>query len=169
MRRSLAIWAALLIGGSPACLLRLDNEIACGDGFVDQRAGEQCEPSIPSSYENECPGLGTADCDPVTCQLINDRTQCAVCGDGMVDEGEECDGDTFNGNACPGGNGALQCTSDCMLDLSQFPAVFAGVAYGYITYDTLEYLGEPRDYNQMLFVVAENADLLFFGVDDFGT
>lgn len=129
MRRSLAIWAALLIGGGPACLLRLDDEVACGDGFVDQRAGEQCEPSIPSSYENECPGLGVADCDPVTCQWINDRSQCAICGDGMVDvdKGEECDGDTFNGNACPGGNGALQCTSDCMLDFSQCDACGNGV------------------------------------------
>lgn len=127
MRRSLAIWAALLIGGSPACLLRLDNEIACGDGFVDQRAGEQCEPSIPSSFEDACDGPGIAACDPVTCQVIDDRDQCAICGDGFVDEGEECDGDTFNGNACPGGGGALQCNSDCKLDFSQCDSCGNGV------------------------------------------
>lgn len=41
-------------------------------------------------------------------------------------------------------------------DLSQLPAFIAGTGYGYITYDTLEWLGEPRDYNQVLYVVKEN-------------
>jgi putative ABC transport system permease protein len=41
-------------------------------------------------------------------------------------------------------------------DLNQFPAVFASTAYGYVTYDTLANLGEPRDYNLLNFVVAEN-------------
>jgi putative ABC transport system permease protein len=41
-------------------------------------------------------------------------------------------------------------------DLNQFPAVFANTAYGYITYDTLANLGEPRDYNLLNFIVAEN-------------
>lgn len=43
-------------------------------------------------------------------------------------------------------------------DLSQSPAMFDGNIYGYVTFDTLEWLGEPRDYNEMRFVVAENAD-----------
>ncbi len=43
-------------------------------------------------------------------------------------------------------------------DLNQFPAVFANTAYGYITYDTLANLGEPRNYNLLNFVVAENRD-----------
>jgi putative ABC transport system permease protein len=41
-------------------------------------------------------------------------------------------------------------------DMSQLPAFINGAGYGYITYDTLEWLGEPRDYNQLLYVVAEN-------------
>lgn len=41
-------------------------------------------------------------------------------------------------------------------DLSQLPAFINGAGYGYISYDTLEWLGEPRDYNQLLYVVAEN-------------
>lgn len=41
-------------------------------------------------------------------------------------------------------------------DLSQLPAFMNGAGYGYITYDTLEWLGEPRDYNQVLFVTKEN-------------
>ena len=43
-------------------------------------------------------------------------------------------------------------------DLSQSPAVFDGNIYGYVTFDTLEWLGEPRDYNEMHFVVAADAD-----------
>lgn len=41
-------------------------------------------------------------------------------------------------------------------DLSQLPAFIAGNGYGYITYDTLEWLGEPRDFNQVVYVVEEN-------------
>ena len=33
----------------------------------------------------------------------------------------------------------------------------SGTGYGYVSYDTLEWLGEPRDFNQIVFVtVAEN-------------
>jgi len=41
-------------------------------------------------------------------------------------------------------------------DISQLPAFINGTGYCYITYDTLEWLGEPRDFNQLVFVVAEN-------------
>ncbi|NTW00391.1 MAG: ABC transporter permease, partial [Oscillochloris sp.] len=40
-------------------------------------------------------------------------------------------------------------------DLSLPPAVIAGQAFGYINFDTLEWLGGPRSYNQLLFVVSE--------------
>jgi putative ABC transport system permease protein len=41
-------------------------------------------------------------------------------------------------------------------DLSQLPAFINGSGYGYITYDTLEWLGEPRDYNSVVYVVEDN-------------
>lgn len=41
-------------------------------------------------------------------------------------------------------------------DMSQLPAFINGAGYGYITFETLEWLGEPRDYNQVVFVVKEN-------------
>ena len=41
-------------------------------------------------------------------------------------------------------------------DLSQLPAFINGSGYGYITYDTLEWLGEPRDFNSVVYVVEEN-------------
>lgn len=40
-------------------------------------------------------------------------------------------------------------------DLSLPPAPIAGQAFGYVTEDTLEWLGGPRDYNQLQFVVSE--------------
>ncbi|MCL5958367.1 MAG: ABC transporter permease, partial [Chloroflexi bacterium] len=41
-------------------------------------------------------------------------------------------------------------------DLTQAPAFFSGSAYGYITFDTLEWLGSPRDYNELEILVRGN-------------
>ncbi len=38
-------------------------------------------------------------------------------------------------------------------DLSQLPAFLDGTIYAYVTFETLEWLGEPRDYNEMYIVV----------------
>jgi putative ABC transport system permease protein len=46
--------------------------------------------------------------------------------------------------------------SGTLHDLSQLPAFINGTGYAYITYETLEWLGEPRDYNQLVYVVAED-------------
>ena len=46
--------------------------------------------------------------------------------------------------------------SGTLHDLSQLPAFINGSGYAYITYDTLEWLGEPRDFNQLVYVVAED-------------
>jgi putative ABC transport system permease protein len=43
-------------------------------------------------------------------------------------------------------------------DMSQLPAFINGAGYGYITFETLEWLGEPRNYNQVVFVVRDNKD-----------
>ena len=43
-------------------------------------------------------------------------------------------------------------------DMSQLPAFINGAGYGYVTFETLEWLGEPRNYNQVVFVVKENKD-----------
>ncbi len=41
-------------------------------------------------------------------------------------------------------------------DMAQAPAFIVGAGYGYIDFETLAWLDEPRDYNQLVFVVAEN-------------
>ena len=42
-------------------------------------------------------------------------------------------------------------------DLTQWPTSFLGNYYGYVTFDTMEWLGQPHTYNQMLIRVAGNA------------
>ena len=102
---------AALLGHGAACLLPSDHGKACGDGFLDFKVGEDCDPALPSSFEGRCddpPGaraICTASCE----------VECRFCGDGIVDEaaGEECE---------PGGElpsceegGAVACV-DCKLD-----------------------------------------------------
>ncbi|MEZ4869929.1 MAG: ABC transporter permease [Caldilineaceae bacterium] len=41
-------------------------------------------------------------------------------------------------------------------DISQLPAFLNGAGYGYISFDTLEWMGEPRDFNQVVYVVADH-------------
>lgn len=118
----LGAWLGAVLG--PACTLELSSGFSCGDGYWNEDAGEECDPGVPESYENACVGTnrpyGTADCDPGTCEIINDTRQCGECGDGYVDEllGEQCDGDELNGASCPGGVGTLQCSTACRFDTS---------------------------------------------------
>ncbi len=43
-------------------------------------------------------------------------------------------------------------------DLNEIAANFTGIAYGYVDFDTLEWLGAPRNYNQLELRVAERQD-----------
>jgi hypothetical protein len=128
-------WLAALGGVLSACVLELDAEIACGDGYVDTRpeAGEQCDPGDERSYIGKCMNERQGRCDPVTCQI--DYSVCfPSCGNGMLDEGEECDPDAdlddlaaAGGKPCedldpPGpveqyeGGISLRCLADCRWD-----------------------------------------------------
>ena len=65
---------------------------------------------------------GLLGCDPLTCRF--DVSRCERCGNGLIDEGEDCDGGELNGNSCtsvPGGfmGGVLSCdASRCVFDVS---------------------------------------------------
>jgi hypothetical protein len=129
---ALALVAAL----AGSCLLELEHEIACGDGYVDPLSGEECDPAVPSSYVDKCAGTsrpeGEAACDPVTCTIVNDKEQCAVCGDDNVDEelGEECDGSNLRGRRCPGGGDGLQCSTECLFDFAECEPCGNGMVEG---------------------------------------
>ena len=95
--------------------------IDCGNGVLD--SGEQCDGSDldGQSCEDLDLGGGTLACDPVTCQL--DVTGCeakGICGDGIADGLEECDGEDLRGADCTNVDatylgGELSCSPDCTL------------------------------------------------------
>ncbi len=80
-------------GGQPACTACTTgfcdgnpfqcNASTCGDGCVDASKGEQCDPP------------NTATCD------ANCHNKAAVCGDGIIEAGEQCDdGNLFDLDGC---------------------------------------------------------------------
>ena len=119
----LSIALSLTWAAGAACTIELDRRIACGDGYVDRLAGEECDPLEPASFQNACRGTdkpqGAGGCDPVTCEIVYD--ECARCGDGIIDSGEECDGDNLGGERCPIDQPGLRCTRECKLDYSACP------------------------------------------------
>jgi hypothetical protein len=101
--------------------------MACGDGYVDRDAGEECDPHDPArDFESACETTdrpnGKAACDPKDCTIINTHDQCAVCGDGHVDSGagEACDGSVPPSALCVDGTPAVECSA-CRLDYDKCP------------------------------------------------
>ncbi len=103
---------ATALGAAMGCLLSLDNSIACGDGYVDELAGEKCDLQAPQS-EWSCGAPNISGCDPTTCQ-------CTICGDGNIDPGEQCDGSNVGDALCLNGSPLIRC-DNCVLDDSQCP------------------------------------------------
>lgn len=145
--RIAAALSGAIVGTALGCLVQLEHRIACGDGYTDFAAGEECDPQDAESFKDACTEAnhegGTAACHPVTCTIIATASQCQFCGDGEkrdVDEEstgsdsdsgsgtdesgdyEECDGDDLDGAVCPGGVGVPRCTSKCKLDASDCPS-----------------------------------------------
>jgi hypothetical protein len=119
--------------------------LVCGDGTVDP-AYEFCDPGNP--VKGILPNTGTSTCqsfiDPYTllpyekgrltctsdCTAFSTST-CYTCGDGYKQPTEECDGTDFGGGTdCTAfgyTTGALHCTPDCRLDLSNCSVVGTSV------------------------------------------
>jgi cysteine-rich repeat protein len=78
----------------------------CGDGLKNAAAGEACDDGIKNGTVGD-------PCDS-QCQLV-------TCGNGILEQGEQCDGSAFEGNAtCASlgdGGGTLKCTG-CKFDTS---------------------------------------------------
>ena len=95
---------------------------ACGNGIVD--SAEDCEPSVSgnltcSDIYPAAPNPGNqVVCNPATC--VYDKSECgitlAVCGDGIIDPGEGCDGGAKECSEImgfEGSKGYAPCASNC--------------------------------------------------------
>ena len=105
---------------SGACKLDTSECTKCGNGSVEPQLGEECDFDAMGGalVLTTCQGLGftgssaNPGCD-ATCHY--DTGPC-LCGNGVVDAGEGCDGANFGGKTCqtfgfPGG--MLACTPEC--------------------------------------------------------
>ncbi|MGH1343289.1 MAG: hypothetical protein ACRBN8_17145 [Nannocystales bacterium] len=110
MFRALVAAGLLLTSG---CLLELDQTIACGDGYVDRAVGEECDPAVRSSFRDACRTELSINRDGTcseSCEI--DLSACFPrCGNGTLDEGEECD----PGRQDPGSNSSGQPEDDDQL------------------------------------------------------
>ncbi len=81
----------------------------CGNGIVETDIGETCDDGSENSDTE-------ADACRTSCQL-------AGCGDGVRDNGEDCDGDDVAGTICadlpPLNHGDLTCNLDCSFDADE--------------------------------------------------
>lgn len=100
---------AALSGFGVACILPDDHGIACGDGFVDVAVEEECDPLSDQPFTKGCEDGTRAVCNPTSCKV-----ECRFCGDGVIDEPEECEPDVPIGEECDG-RGFVSCTN-CQLD-----------------------------------------------------
>ncbi|HRV17952.1 MAG TPA: hypothetical protein P5317_08070, partial [Myxococcota bacterium] len=97
-----------------------DAPADCGNGEIDE--GEQCDGANLNEQTCETQGFdgGTLSCT-AACQF--DTTGCTKigpdCGNGEIDEGEQCDGANLNSQSCETqgfDGGTLSCTAACQFD-----------------------------------------------------
>ena len=109
------------------------NNAVCGDGIVEGFESCDCGGTTDCSFE-ELDMMGCEDVmDPVSGNLFDggvlscnlscqfDTTGCFVCGDGVKEDSEPCDGTEFGDSTCGSEGflgGVLQCNPDCSLDTS---------------------------------------------------
>jgi hypothetical protein len=125
----------LWLAGS-ACLTELPKAKACGDGYIDFAAGEQCDPrAAPGELDplaeqackdNNFQGEGRAFCDPLSCEFQATAFECAVCGDGVVMGAEDCENGVML-KKCPDGTEADCNLSTCTADYSNCPSCGNGL------------------------------------------
>lgn len=103
----------------------------CGDG-IQQATWESCDGSDfgGAGCSNHAPGStgGTLACTN-SCEA--DVTRCTVCGDNVIDSGEQCDTGNNNDETCDslgaGIGGELRCTGSCQFDVSNCGSCGDGV------------------------------------------
>jgi hypothetical protein len=107
---------------NPDCSYDFSDCNSCGDGRIQQ--GEACDGAdlMGATCEGEGYDGGQISCNG-SCQL--DVSDCnggsSVCGDGMRDRDESCDGADLAGESCNSlglGDGRLSCNDTCSFDAS---------------------------------------------------
>ncbi|MCA9661276.1 MAG: hypothetical protein KC486_23255 [Myxococcales bacterium] len=136
--------AGLTCGCLGACLVDLEHRVACGDGYADAVAGEECDPGDLNSYKNACQSrgftAGLAHCNPETCKIEVSDEICAYCGDGVISPGEQCDSANLGNQRCLSGDNLLTCDPlTCMLNYDACPKCGDG--------DFVPDIGEECDWN----------------------
>jgi Proprotein convertase P-domain len=108
---------------------------ACGDGVVNGGDACDCGGEGASCTSAQLDGRQCADFlgpagtpysgGALRCMSPNycvfDLSECRYCGDGVISDGEQCDGNALDGNTCVSlgySSGNLSCSSDCRLNES---------------------------------------------------
>ena len=97
------------------------RQAECGNGIVE--GGEQCDGNNLGGKTCASIGMGfsggTLACNPDCTWNTTGCTQQEQCGNGVIEAGEQCDGNNFAGATCQTfgfTGGALRCTPQCQVD-----------------------------------------------------
>jgi len=124
--RSLGYTGGILSCESSTCKFDVSSCAICGDSTI--QIGENCEKDDLQGKTCKKLGLGsgTLVCDPSVC--LFDTSQCGsssgpLCGNGIAERGEECDGEDVLGSSCESlgfGRGKLRCNAEtCRFNTSR--------------------------------------------------
>src|SRR5262249_23391242 len=100
---------------------------ACASTLVGSRkVTVKCAPELPATTPPPRSTLPTTPTttgpSTTTSTSTTTTTTSPLCGNGVLDPGEQCDGSNFGSFTCPSPGGALLCTSDCKIDFSECPS-----------------------------------------------
>ena len=99
----------------------------CGNSIIE--SGEQCDGAMLGGHS--CAdrygsnAKGDVGCDPTSCKVKYDNCvpDTANCGNGALDDGEDCDGELLRSEDCDsiidGAAGTLKCNDQCRFDVAE--------------------------------------------------